>query len=230
MPQTDASVAERLDGVRGRIRAAAIAAGRDPHGINLIAVSKTFDASRIEPALGAGHRQFGENRVQEALAKWPELKARHDGVTLHLIGPLQTNKVRDAIGLFDVIHTLDRMKLARALAKEMERQDRRLPVFVEINTGAEPQKAGILPEETDAFLAELAPVGLDIVGLMCIPPLGEEPSPHFALLKSIAERNGLSRLSMGMSHDFEAAIRFGATDVRVGTAIFGERGAHQAKG
>lgn len=214
----------RLADVRAAIHDAERTAGRPAGSVNLIAVSKTFPATGIEPVLDAGQRHFGENRVQEAVAKWPDLKARHDeSVRLHLIGPLQTNKVRDAARLFDAIHTLDRLKLARALAREIAAQGRELDLFVQVNTGAEPQKSGILPQETDAFLRDIAPLGLNIVGLMCIPPLEDEPSPHFALLKTLAGRNGLSRLSMGMSHDFESAIAFGATDIRIGSAIFGPR-------
>jgi pyridoxal phosphate enzyme (YggS family) len=190
----------------------------------LIAVSKTFGADAIEPALAAGQRIFGENRVQEAKAKWPALKAAQPGIELHLIGPLQSNKAKEAVALFDAIHTVDRPSLCAALAKEIERQDRRPLLFAEINTGAEPQKAGVLPEAADAFLrACRQDYGLEISGLMCIPPLDEAPAPHFALTARIAERNGLKLLSMGMSADFPIAIQFGATHVRVGSAIFGER-------
>ncbi len=213
-----------LDMVRARLREACEAAGRDPAEVTLIAVSKMHGPDRIRPVLEAGQRHFGENRVQEARDKWPALREAYPDVTLHLIGPLQTNKVRQAVALFDVIHTVDRPKLARELAKEMERQGSRLPVFVQVNTGEEPQKAGVSPGEADAFVEECRNVhGLDVVGLMCIPPVDEEPALHFALLEKIARRNGLSRLSMGMSGDFDAAVRFGATHVRVGTAIFGAR-------
>ena len=214
--------AAALAGVRARIAEAARAAGRDPAAVSLVAVSKTHDAERIEPVLAAGHRLFGENRVQEAQAKWPALKERYPAVALHLIGPLQTNKVRAAVALFDAIETVDRPKLARALAAEMERTGRRPPCFIEVNTGDEPQKAGVTTDAVDAFIrACVDDLGLDVAGLMCIPPLDEEPALHFALLAEIARRNGLSGLSMGMSADFEIAVRFGATHVRVGTAIFG---------
>ena len=213
-----------LEEVHKAIAAAAREAGRDPQAITLIAVSKTHDAETIRPVLEAGQRHFGENRVQEARAKWPPLREQFPGTTLHLIGPLQTNKVRQAVELFDVIHSVDREKLARHLAKEMEKQGRRLPVFIQVNTGEEPQKAGIPPAEADAFVHLCREeLGLDVAGLMCIPPVSEPPAPHFALLEKIARRNGLTRLSMGMSGDFEEAIALGATHVRVGTAIFGAR-------
>ena len=218
------SVADNLARVRGRIAAAARAAGRDPGEVTLVAVGKLHPAARIEAALAAGQRVFGENRVQEAEAKFPDLKQGWPDLVLHLIGPLQTNKARVAVALFDVIETLDRPKLARALAKEMAAQGRRPACFIQVNTGEEPQKAGVAPAEADALIAlardELA---LPVEGLMCIPPLDEEPALHFALLREIARRNGLAKLSMGMSGDFETAIRFGATHVRVGTAIFGPR-------
>jgi pyridoxal phosphate enzyme (YggS family) len=221
---SQAAVAERLEAVRERIAAAARAAGRDPAEVTLVAVGKLHPAARVEAALAAGHRVFGENRVQEAEAKFPALKRDWPDLALHLIGPLQTNKVRPAVGLFDVIETLDRPKLARALAKEMAAQGRRPACFVQVNTGEEPQKAGVAPAEAEALIAlardELA---LPVEGLMCIPPLDEEPALHFALLREIARRNGLAKLSMGMTEDFETAIRFGATHVRVGTAIFGPR-------
>ena len=218
------AVAANLAAVRGRIAEAARAAGRDPAGITLVAVGKTFGAERIEAALAAGQRVFGENRVQEAEAKFPALKAAYPGLALHLIGPLQTNKARDAVRFFDAIETLDRPKLARALAKEMAKAGRRPPCFVQVNTGEEAQKAGVMPAEADALIAlARGELGLPVVGLMCIPPFDEEPAPHFALLAQIAERNGLTALSMGMTADFEAAIRFGATHLRVGTAIFGPR-------
>lgn len=215
---------QRLAEVRENIAEAATAAGRAAQDVHLVAVSKTFDADAIRPVLAAGHRLFGENRVQEALGKWPGLKQEYPDARVHLIGPLQTNKVRDAVGLFDCIETVDRPKLARALAREMEAAGRRIPVFVQVNTGAEPQKAGVLPDDTDA-LVELCreECGLDVTGLMCIPPIDEEPSLHFALLEKIAKRNGLGGLSMGMSADYEIAVGFGATHVRVGSAIFGPR-------
>jgi pyridoxal phosphate enzyme (YggS family) len=217
-------VAARLEQVRARIREAAESCGRTGDDITLVAVSKTHPVDRIAAALAAGHRVFGENRVQEAWSKFPDLKAEHPDLALHLIGPLQTNKARDAVRLFDVIETLDRPKLARSLAREMDKQDRRPLCFVEVNTGEEPQKSGVLPGETDAFVALARDeLGLPVAGLMCIPPFDEEPSPHFALLREIAKRNDLPCLSMGMSGDFEIAIRFGATHVRVGTAIFGPR-------
>lgn len=214
----------RLEIVRGEIAKAARAVGRDSGSVTLVAVSKTFGAEEIEPVLEAGHRVFGENRVQEAKAKWPALRARYPGLELHLIGPLQSNKARDAVALFDAIHTIDRPKIAATIAEEMAKQGRRLQLFVEINSGGEPQKAGALPEEADRFLAQCRDeFGLTIAGLMCIPPADEAPAPHFALLHKIAQRNGLVHLSMGMSADFASAISFGATHVRIGTAIFGER-------
>jgi PLP dependent protein len=192
--------------------------------VTLIAVSKTFDAEAIEPVIAAGQKVFGENRVQEAKAKWPALKAAHPDIELHLIGPLQTNKAKEAVALFDAIHTVDRPSLCSALAKEITRQNRRPLLFAEINTGSEPQKAGVLPEEADAFLrACREDYGLEISGLMCMPPIEEAPAPHFALTAKIAQRNGLKLLSMGMSADFAIAIQFGATHVRVGSAIFGPR-------
>ncbi len=215
---------ERLHQVHAKIEAAATAAGREKGGVTLIAVSKTFSAEHIRPVIDAGQRVFGENRVQESQGKWPELKAEHPDILLHLIGPLQTNKVRDAVALFDCIQTIDRPKLARAIAQEMERQDRWPELFIQINTGEEAQKAGALPDEADEFIGYCREeCGLKPIGLMCIPPFDEEPSLHFALLKKIAERNGLVGLSMGMSSDFETAVAFGATHVRVGSAIFGAR-------
>jgi len=218
-------IAANLAAVRQRIEAAADAAGRAPDSVALVAVSKTHPAASVREALAAGHRAFGENRVQEALAKYPALRADFPDLALHLIGPLQTNKVRDAVAAFDVIETVDRPRLAQALAKEMERTGRRPPCFVEVNTGEESQKAGVMPAEADRFIDECRNrVGLPIIGLMCVPPLDEEPAPHFALLREIARRHRLEILSMGMSADFEKAIRFGATHVRIGTAIFGARG------
>ena len=219
-----AGAVERLNAVLARIRQTAEDCGRSPDEITLVAVGKTHAADRIAPVIAAGHRVFGENRVQEALSKYPDLKARHPDLKVHLIGPLQTNKSRDAVRLFDVIETLDRPKLAHSLAREMEKQDRRPVCYIEVNTGEESQKSGVLPSETDAFVGLARDeLGLPIEGLMCIPPADEEPAMHFALLRKIAERNGLAGLSMGMSADFETAIRFGATHVRVGTAIFGPR-------
>jgi PLP dependent protein len=223
-PHAPGEVAARLRLVRQEIALAAEAADRDPAEVGLVAVTKTVPPSAIEESIGAGQLLFGENRVQEARAKWPELKDRHRDLELHLIGPLQTNKVRDAVALFDVIETVDRPKLARALAEEMKRAGKSRRLFVQVNTGEEPQKAGVLPAETDAFVALCCDTfGLSIEGLMCIPPLDEEPAMHFALLAKIAERLGIRELSMGMSGDFARAIQFGATYVRIGTAIFGAR-------
>jgi pyridoxal phosphate enzyme (YggS family) len=210
--------------VRDQIARACAAAGRDPSSVTLVAISKTFGADAIAPVIASGQRIFGENRVQEARAKWPPLRERHPGIELHLVGSLQSNKAKEAVALFDAIHSVDRGSLAAALAKEIARQGRKPTLFVEVNTGAEPQKSGLLPEETDAFLALCRDrYGLVIAGLMCIPPADEPPAPHFALTAKIARRNGLSLLSMGMSADFTTAIAFGATHVRVGTAIFGQR-------
>ncbi len=210
--------------VREEIVRAARDAGRDPATVTLVAVSKTFGVEAIEPVIAAGQRVFGENRVQEAKAKWPALIARHPGIELHLVGSLQSNKAKDAVALFDAIHSVDRTSLAEALAKEIVKQGRRPLLFVEVNTGAETQKSGVLPQEADAFLAACRDrYGLVISGLMCIPPHEEAPAPHFALTAKIARRNGLKLLSMGMSADFPTAIAFGATHVRVGTAIFGTR-------
>ncbi|KAA5596766.1 YggS family pyridoxal phosphate-dependent enzyme [Blastochloris sulfoviridis] len=220
------SAADNLSFVRAEIAKAARAAGREPSSVTLVAVSKTFEAADIRPVIAAGQRVFGENRVQEAKGKWPALKAECPGIELHLIGPLQTNKVKDALDLFDVIHSLDRPALAAELAKGFAKLEGRPPprLLIQVNTGAEPQKAGVLPEEADAFVAQCREGhGLAIEGLMCIPPFDENPAPHFALLAKIAARNGLDRLSMGMSADFATAIAFGATYVRVGSAIFGHR-------
>jgi len=212
-----------LEDVRARIAAAAREAGRAADEVTLVAVSKVQPLGRIEAALAAGHRVFGENRVQEAAGKWPALRARYPDIRLHLIGPLQTNKVRQAVGLFDVIETVDRERLARRLAEVCAETGRRIPCYVQVNTGEEPQKAGVLPEETDALVALCRELGLPVEGLMCIPPVDEEPALHFALLAGIAERTGLRGLSMGMSGDYERAIALGATSVRVGSAIFGPR-------
>lgn len=210
--------------IRERIARAAREAGRDPAEVTLVAVSKQQPPERIEAVLAAGHRVFGENRVQEAEARWPALRARYPGVELHLVGPLQSNKVRRAVELFDVIQSLDRPKLARKLAEVFADTGRRLPCYIQVNTGEEPQKAGVLPAEADAFVALCRDeLGLPVKGLMCIPPVDEEPALHFALLARIARRNGLAGLSMGMSDDFETAIRLGATVVRVGSALFGPR-------
>lgn len=218
------SAVERLNDVKERIADAEREAGRAAGSVELIAVSKTFEANAIQPVLEAGQRVFGENRVQEAQGKWPGLKQVYPDIELHLIGPLQSNKTKEAVALFDVIQTVDREKIARAIAKEMKKQDRRVRLYIEVNTGMEPQKAGVAPDYCPAFLEMCrGELGLDIEGLMCIPPFDENPGPHFALLRKLAEENGISKLSMGMSGDFDTAIGFGATSVRVGTAIFGKR-------
>jgi pyridoxal phosphate enzyme (YggS family) len=215
---------ERLKEVRETIVRAARDTGRDPSGVTLVAVSKMVAAAAIEPVLAAGQRVFGENYVQETRAKWPALRQAYPDIELHLIGPLQSNKARDAVELFDVIQSLDRPSLAEALAKEIARAGRPPRLFVQVNTGEEPQKGGVFPGDADAFLeACRTRYGLTVEGLMCIPPAEDPPSPHFALLNAIAMRHGLERLSMGMSADFEAAIQLGATHVRIGSAIFGER-------
>ena len=214
-----------LTAVRQEIDQACRAAGREPSSVTLVAVSKTFGAEAIEPVIAAGQRVFGENRVQEAKAKWPPLIARHSGIELHLVGSLQSNKAKEAVALFDAIHSVDRPSVAEALAKEIVKQARHPLLFVEVNTGGEAQKSGVLPEAADDFIAACREThGLSIAGLMCLPPAQEPPAPHFALTAKIARRNGLKHLSMGMSADFALAIRFGATHVRVGTAIFGRRG------
>jgi PLP dependent protein len=213
-----------LSDVRARIIQAAQDCSRDPQDITLVCVSKTFDAAAIRPVLAAGARVFGENRVQEALEKWPELREAFAGVELHLIGPLQSNKAREAVQFFDVVETIDRPRIAEALAREIMRLGRAPRLYVQVNTGSEPQKAGILPQDADRFIATCrADYGLTIDGLMCIPPVDDQASPHFALLNKIAAANGLKVLSMGMSRDFELAIQLGATHVRVGSAIFGAR-------
>jgi pyridoxal phosphate enzyme (YggS family) len=215
---------ERLDDVRFRIAAAEAHAGRQKGSVQLVAVSKTFEAGIIRQAIGAGQRVFGENRVQESQGKWPELKAETPDIELHLIGPLQSNKAADAVALFDVIETVDREKIARTLADEMKRQGRVLRLYVQVNTGLEPQKAGIAPDDTLSFITFCRDeLGLTIEGLMCIPPADENPGPHFALLAKLAKKCGLQKLSMGMSSDYEIAVAFGATSVRVGSAIFGAR-------
>jgi PLP dependent protein len=216
-----------LEAVRAEIALACRDAARDPADVTLIAVSKTHGADLIEPVIAAGQRVFGENRVQEAKAKWPALMEKHRGLSLHLIGPLQSNKAKEAVALFDAIHSVDRPSICAALAKEIEKQDRKPLLFVEINTGSEPQKAGVLPQDADLFLSACRDTyGLEIGGLMCIPPFDEAPGPHFALTAKIARRNGLKLLSMGMSADFATAIQLGATHVRVGSAIFGARETH----
>lgn len=215
-------MAEAYAEIIARIAAAARASGRDPAGVSLTAVSKQQDWSAVAPVLAAGQRVFGENRVQEARERWATRRAE---VELRLIGPLQSNKAADAVAFFDVIETVDRDKIARALADEVEKQGRALRFYIQVNTGEEPQKAGVAPREADSFIAACRQdYGLAVEGLMCIPPVGEPAGPHFALLAKIAARNGLAKLSMGMSDDFETAIRFGATDVRIGSALFGARG------
>ncbi|MCX8999506.1 YggS family pyridoxal phosphate-dependent enzyme [Rhizobiaceae bacterium BDR2-2] len=214
----------RLNDVRETILKAEKDAGRPAGSVTLVAVSKTFDADAIRPAIEAGQRVFGENRVQEASSKWPELTAETDGIELRLIGPLQSNKAAEAVALFDVIESVDREKIARAIATEMQKQGKRLRLYVQVNTGLEPQKAGIAPDDTPAFLKLCREeLGLTIEGLMCIPPAAENPGPHFALLSMLAAENGVEKLSMGMSGDYETAVAFGATSVRVGSAIFGSR-------
>ncbi len=220
----ETTTATGLESVRAEIARACRDASRDPAEVTLIAVSKTHGADLIDPVIAAGQRVFGENRVQEAKTKWPSLLEKHPGLSLHLIGPLQSNKAKEAVALFDAIHSVDRPSLCAALAKEIEKQGRKPQLFVEINTGAEAQKAGVLPQDADLFLAACRDTyGLEIGGLMCIPPFEEAPGPHFALTAKIAKRNGLKLLSMGMSADFATAIQLGATHVRVGSAIFGTR-------
>ncbi len=217
-------ILQNLTAIRARIAAAEKSAGRSADSVTLVAVTKTFGPEAVAPVIEAGQKVFGENRVQEAEGKYPPLKERYPGLELHLIGPLQSNKAAEAVALFDVIHSVDRAKIAGALAKEIQKQGRAPKLFLQVNTGAEPQKAGVLPEDADAFIASCrSEHGLTIEGLMCIPPAEENPAPHFALLEKIARRNGLAGLSMGMSSDFESAISFGATYVRVGSAIFGLR-------
>lgn len=224
-PKTEMTGAvARLAETEAKIAAAARGAGRDPAGVKLIAVSKTFEADEIRPVLEAGHRDFGENRVQEAKSKWPGLKADFEGLRLHLIGPLQSNKAKEAVELFDAIHSIDRPKIARAIAEEMRKQGKSLELFIQVNTGDEPQKAGVAPRELPELLRLCQDeLGLSITGLMCIPPVDEEPAIHFAFLAKLAAENGLAGLSMGMSDDYETAVAFGATYVRVGSTIFGSR-------
>ena len=222
--QAEGGVVGRLQDVRARIAAAATEAGRTAEDVTLVAVSKTYEAGAITPVLQAGQRVFGENRVQEAKAKWPALREQFAGVVLHLIGPLQSNKAHEAVALFDCIETIDRPKIAQAVAAEMAKQRRRLHLFVQINTGEEPQKAGIAPKDTHAFVAYCRDeLRLPIAGLMCIPPVADMPAPHFAFLAILAGEVGVKGLSMGMSSDFECAVNLGATHVRVGSAIFGAR-------
>ncbi len=218
------SAVEQLHAVKARIAGAEREAGREPGAVTLVAVSKTFEADAIRPVLEAGQRVFGENRVQEAQGKWPALREAFPDIELHLIGPLQSNKAREAVALFDVIETVDREKIAAELAKEIARQGRAPKLYVQVNTGSEPQKAGIEPREAVAFVKRCRDVhGLDVEGLMCIPPADENPGPHFALLEKLAGEAGVGKLSMGMSGDYETAVAFGATSVRVGSAIFGGR-------
>ncbi|MGX5843433.1 YggS family pyridoxal phosphate-dependent enzyme [Mesorhizobium sp. ArgA1] len=219
-----ASAVEQFFAVKTRIAAAEREAGRDAGSVTLVAVSKTFEADAVRPVIEAGQRVFGENRVQEAQAKWPALKAEFPDIELHLIGPLQSNKAKEAVALADVIETVDREKIAAELAREIARQGRAPKLYVQVNTGSEPQKAGIEPRDAVAFVARCRDVhGLAIEGLMCIPPADENPGPHFALLEKLAREAGVAKLSMGMSGDYETAIAFGATSVRVGSAIFGSR-------
>jgi PLP dependent protein len=218
------SALDRLNATKAAIARAATDCDRDPASITLVCVTKTFPAENVVPLLEAGHRVYGENRVQEAMGKWPGLREKFPGIELHLIGPLQSNKAREAVETFDVIQSVDREKIAQALAEEMKKQGKRLRLFIQVNTGAEPRKAGILPQDADAFIAACREkYGHDISGLMCVPPVDEQASPHFALLADIAGRNGLKELSMGMSSDYELAIQLGATYVRVGSAIMGTR-------
>ena len=218
------TVEQRLAEVKGRIKAAQKIGSRSMEDVRLVAVSKTFDVEDIRPVITAGQRVFGENRVQESQGKWPALKQETPDLELHLIGPLQSNKAAEAVALFDVIETVDREKIAVVLAQEMARQGRKLRLYVQVNIGLEPQKAGIAPKETTAFLRYCRDeLGLEIEGLMCIPPAEDHPGPYFALLRKLAEENGVTKLSMGMSGDFETAIQLGATSVRVGSAIFGAR-------
>lgn len=220
----DTAVTKTLAEVQGKIAVAARGVKRDPTEVTLIVVSKTFEADAIRPVLAAGQRQFGENRVQEAKSKWPALKAEHPDVHLALIGPLQSNKTAEAVALFDAIHSVDRPKIAKAIAEEMKKQGRRLDLYIQVNTGEEPQKAGVTAAELPGLLALCRELGLEIAGLMCIPPVEEAPAVHFAFLAKLAAEHGLKGLSMGMSSDYEVAVEMGATHVRVGSAIFGTRG------
>lgn len=229
LPETN--IIQNLRSVRSRISEAASASGRDPADIELVAISKNKTATHIETAIAAGQLLFGENRIQESEDKWPSILEKSSNVRVHLVGPLQSNKVKRAVQLFDGIQTLDRLKLARALAREFDSQGRQLDCFVQINTGEEGQKTGVVPAEADVFIKNCREdLGLPITGLMCIPPVDDEAGLHFGLLSGIAERNGILQLSMGMSSDFELGVRFGATHVRVGTAIFGERAFPRAPG
>ena len=225
MAESTMSAQDRLSAVQENIAETAREVRRSPDDIKLIAVSKTFAADAIRPVLEAGQRIFGENRVQEAQGKWPKLRADFPDVDLHLIGPLQSNKTKDAVALFDAIHTVDRPKIAKAIADEMRAQAKQLQLYVQVNTGEEEQKAGVMPADAKSFVEMCRnELKLDIAGLMCIPPIDEEPALHFAFLSKLAQETGLEGLSMGMSADFDTAIKFGATHVRVGSAIFGPRG------
>ncbi len=213
-----------LAAITDRLRAAELQAGREPGSVTLIAVSKVQTAERVQAVLEQGQRVFGENRVQEAQGRWPAFQPKYPNLSLHLIGPLQTNKARAAVEMFDAIHTVDRLKLAQTLARLADERGACPELFMQVNTGAEPQKAGVLPNEADALIAEIRALSLPLVGLMCIPPADQDPAVHFGALAAIAARNGLPGLSMGMSDDFEAAVAHGATHIRVGSAIFGTRG------
>ena len=217
------TILDNLEKIRSEIETAALHCGRQKSDVTLVAVSKMHDKEEILPLLSAGHRVFGENRVQEAFQKYPDLKQSYPDLKLHLIGSLQTNKVKEAVSLFDVIETVDRIELAKKLADEMKKQNKNIPCFVQVNTGEEPQKGGIVPRETISLVNQCRDLGLNIIGLMCIPPVEDEPSPHFALLKKLARQANVPELSMGMSDDFPVAIQQGATFVRVGTALFGSR-------
>lgn len=217
------TILDNLEKIRSEIETAALHCGRQKSDVTLVAVSKMHDKEEILPLLSAGHRVFGENRVQEAFQKYPDLKQSYPDLKLHLIGSLQTNKVKEAVSLFDVIETVDRIELAKKLADEMKKQNKNIPCFVQVNTGEEPQKGGIVPRETISLVNQCRDLGLNIIGLMCIPPVDDEPSPHFALLKKLARQANVPELSMGMSDDFPVAIQQGATFVRVGTALFGSR-------
>ena len=217
------TISENLAHITEQTHRAGAPYQRSAEDVTLVAVSKKQPVARVKAALAAGHRVFGENRVQEAQERWSPLRAEVPDIELHLVGPLQSNKAKDAVALFDVIQTVDRPKIAQALKAEMDKQGRQLPVFIQVNTGEEPQKAGIKPTDTAAFVSDCQALGLSVVGLMCIPPVDDQPAPHFALLRQLADESGLEKLSMGMSADFEAAVALGATHIRLGTAVFGPR-------